>query len=91
MREEFEAWASSPAFGLRAGHFEKADDGEYLNYPTQCYFQVWQASRAAIVIELPQRWEFNAFGDPQKNDSGTELEHLEVVKAIEAAGLRVKS
>lgn len=53
MREEFEAWASSPDFGLRAGHFVKGDDGEYENYPTECYWKVWQASRAVLVIELP--------------------------------------
>lgn len=57
MREEFEAWASSPAFGLRAGHFVKGDDGEYLNYPTQCYLQVWQASRESLVIALPSAFE----------------------------------
>lgn len=46
-RAQFEAFALSPEFGLRAGHLEKDENGEYLNYPTQCYWQVWQASHPA--------------------------------------------
>lgn len=77
MREEFEAWASSPEFGLRAGHFVKGDDGEYVNYPTQCYWQVWQASRESLVIEVPElRLCCEDFG-------------VEFVKNIEAAGVKV--
>lgn len=78
LREEFETWASSPDFGLRAGHFVKGDDGEYLNYPTQCYWQVWQASRAALVVELPQEEPGYMYYAP------------DILEAIEVAGVRVK-
>lgn len=45
IQAEFEAWAGSKKFGLSKGHFKKDEDGEYLNFPTQCYWDVWQASR----------------------------------------------
>lgn len=77
MREEFEAWASSPEFGLRAGHFVKGDDGEYVNYPTQCYWQVWQASRESLVIDLPKV-------------IGSLMYSSDVYEAVEAAGLKVE-
>lgn len=103
-REEFEAWASSPEFGLRAAHFIKALDGEYANYPTQCYWQVWQASREALVIELPQIVAYEAGYDSLRdNDYASNPDELfdadevfalhrsiEVQEAIEAAGLKVK-
>lgn len=41
-RKEFEAWASSPEFGLTQAHFTLDEDGEYLNYPAHCYWLVWQ-------------------------------------------------
>lgn len=43
-REQFEEWASSPEFGLSQAYFLKDDEGEYINYPTQCYWVVWQAA-----------------------------------------------
>lgn len=86
MKSEFEAWASSPAFGLRPGHFAKDDDGEYVNYPTQCYWQIWQASREALVIELPPKWNRLTNSKMQAWDSGIE----DARKAIEAAGLKVR-
>lgn len=51
IQAEFEAWAGSKKFGLSKGHFKKDEDGEYLNFPTQCYWDVWQASRAALMVE----------------------------------------
>lgn len=81
-QNEFEAWASKD-FGLRPSHFTKDSEGDYLNYPTQCYFQVWQASREALVIELPNRDGVNMYG-------ADVLEINDVRKSIEAAGLKVK-
>jgi hypothetical protein len=81
--KEFEAWALQD-FGLREGHLVKGDDGEYLNYPTQCYFQVWQASRAAIEVELPIFTEFSDSDSP-----GYVLERC--VGMIEYQGLKVKA
>lgn len=64
---DFEAWAGSEAFGLSAAHFEKDDSGEYVNYPTQCYWLVWQASRAELVIELPQIAGFEGVYDSKRS------------------------
>ena len=49
MREEFEKWA-------RSNHYDTAlaeiiDDYEILR--TRCAWDIWQASRAALVVELP--------------------------------------
>jgi len=47
MRKEFEAWAVS------VGKYVSVDeDGEYNNAIVDDCWQAWQASRAAIVVEL---------------------------------------
>lgn len=89
MREEFEAWASSPEFGLRGGHFSRGEGGEYLNYPTQCYFMVWQASRAAIEVELPKPYsKHRMVSKPERYARSAAL--LEAGDAIESLGLKIK-
>ncbi|WP_312537652.1 hypothetical protein [Stutzerimonas nitrititolerans] len=81
---EFEAWVGSEAFGLSPAHFGKDEAGEYINYPTQCYWLVWQASRAELVIELPETDLTGSIG----------MAHKAAAKrcraAIEAAGVKVK-
>lgn len=87
-REEFEAWASSPAFGLSPGHFKKDEEGEYINYPAHCYWLVWQASRQALVVELPP---VDKAEKPYAcYEGGWNDMRREAVEAIEAAGARVK-
>lgn len=49
IRAQFEDFGSSPDFGLSLNHFIKDEDGRYLNYPTECYWLMWQASRAAML------------------------------------------
>lgn len=83
-REEFEAWASSPAFGLSPGHFKKDEEGEYINYPAHCYWLVWQASRQALEIVLPEPF-------PLGDGYGLGLDPEDTRAAIEAAGVRVKT
>ena len=86
MREEFEAavlrdWPSANLnicdvpFSLRAG--------QYVDECVQRAWWGWQASRAAVVIELP---------DPEIKDRPTCVEvAMDCCKeAIEAAGLQVK-
>jgi len=49
---EFEAWALRE-FGMTPAQLIKdAETGYYANYPTQCYLDVWRASRAEMVIQL---------------------------------------
>lgn len=48
MREEFEAWAISQKWCVdMAG-------GIYINTYVGCAWQAWQASRKALVVELPE-------------------------------------
>lgn len=104
-REQFEKFALSAEGGLFAG-LAKGEDGEYLNYAAQCYWLFWQASRAAVVVELPQVVAYEAGYDSIRDNEYAglpdrlpdfdydELFKLhrsdEVREAIEAQGLRVK-
>lgn len=74
-REEFEAfWLAPEQAELRASCAQG------------WAFEVWQASRAALVVELPQGSEPGDFTHP-----AMVIEIDEIVSAIEAAGVRVKS
>ena len=48
MRKEFEAFAKPHTYSL------KMIDGEYAAASTALLWQCWQASRQALVVELPQ-------------------------------------
>lgn len=53
MREEFEAWAMTSAYlGLSDTCMERFEDG-YLGGEVHAAWIAWQASREALVIELP--------------------------------------
>lgn len=94
MREEFEAFASTPEFGLRPGHFVRDENGGYESFPTQCYWEVWQASRAAIEVELPSSARMYFNGAPaEAYTDGIKCWHDGVDaarRAIESLGLKVK-
>ncbi len=49
-REQFEAWAKSKWDGELGS---KGSDGNYHFEPVQLQWEGWQASRAAVEIELP--------------------------------------
>lgn len=51
IREQFEAWAST-----RRYRFELNADGSYYDSCTYHAWQAWQASRTALVVELPEKW-----------------------------------
>jgi hypothetical protein len=51
MREEFEAWAANHY--LLGECVTDLEDGEYFDPEKQYAWEAWQASRAALVIELP--------------------------------------
>lgn len=77
MREEFEAWSAEHDYlgGCLAGRNSK---GEYFDVDMQHAWESWQASRAAIEVELPQEEPGYMYYAP------------EVVQAIESLGLKVK-
>jgi len=82
MREEFEFYALD-VFG---DYFNKAEECLVRSHDTYVYglvhtaWRAWQASRAAVVVELPQQ-------------SGVNLDWNQAIRycyqAIEAAGLKV--
>lgn len=86
MREEFEEWAVS------AGYWTKmvVDESDgcsvaiYANGQTRSAWQAWQASRKALVVELPTTW----------NASFTEkaivMDADSVVEALDTAGVAYK-
>ncbi|MBZ3666249.1 hypothetical protein [Pseudomonas monteilii] len=82
VREQFEKFALSSEGGLFPGHLAKGEDGEYLNYAAQCYWLFWQASREAVVVELPR---FDDYPASMERDMRESLR-----AAIEAQGLKVK-
>lgn len=53
MREEFEAWAITSAWMGLSGECLEFIDGGYVNCEVQAAWLAWQASREALVIELP--------------------------------------
>lgn len=54
MREEFEAWASSHFVDVGSGNpLKKGPNGHYGFYVVATAWKAWQASRAALRVELP--------------------------------------
>ncbi len=70
-------------------HYEltKREKGMYDSFWVEMVWWAWQASRQAVVVELPEPWEhYGIMGDV--NDPDIVLDHSSVVEAIKAAGLR---
>jgi len=81
MREEFEAWAVHQGYDLIRDDVVVA----YASEETDRAWAAWQASRAALVVKLPQGSEPGDFAHPVMV---AEVEA--VISAIESAGVRVK-
>lgn len=93
VREQFEKFALSSEGGLFPGHLAKGEDGEYLNYAAQCYWLFWQASREAVVVEMPSRASeaYREYFDDVEGGSFNEAAYIrDVRKAIEAQGVKCK-
>ena len=87
MREEFEAWITSPPLEkpVQVNPESSGFPGQYRAYEVQLAWESWQASRAALSIELPESY-------PRHRDSYIDVMDAElVVEAIEDAGVRVKT
>ncbi|EKT4568481.1 hypothetical protein QEM43_004199 [Pseudomonas putida] len=87
-REQLEKFALSAEGGLFAGHLAKGEDGEYLNYAAQCYWLFWQASREAVVVELPSPMDAPPYAS---YEGGWNDMRDEAVDGIEEQGLKVKA
>lgn len=77
-REQFEASAvirhKDETWAVEAGLLRRGDDGCYLIQWLEIEWEVWQASREAVVVELPDHFR------PSRE---------EVIAAIQAQGLKV--
>lgn len=91
MREEFEAWVSGRKVCTRYGAKLKTNpDGMYSDYRINDRWLAWQASRAALRVELPEKME------PTRNIYGNLIigsynAVLDAVKeTLQQAGIEVK-
>jgi len=103
IRDEFEAYAAT--MGWESRHMKLRPDGGYSDWGVQPLWLAWQASRAALVIELPQIVAFEACYDSLRENEYAGLPDQfsdfdadevlalhrsdEVRAAIEAAGVKV--
>ena len=97
MREEFEAWASEEAevrgVGELIGLLKDEHHDRYAMIWTQTAWVAWQASRTALVVELPQEgaaryWE--EFEDVEGQCFNWAKYNRHVKEALAIAGLKVK-
>lgn len=79
MREDFLVWHQAQVARLLE-HGEPTAAGVWRSMESM-YWEAWRASRESLVIELPDRLDYTG--------CSTVIE--ECKKAIEAAGLKVKS
>lgn len=79
MQKEFEMFVSG---SLPINALLKVD-GSYVNSLIRAYWDIWQASRAALVVEL------SSLPEASYNTTGTcYVSHVE--DALEAAGVKYK-
>lgn len=81
MREEFEAWAKLE--GLPTTYL--ASCGFYDAKATELCWQAWQASRKALVVELP-----TAFPLSDDKDSAEVAYVLDILEKLALAGVTYK-
>lgn len=93
-RKQFEAAAANKLNFDISTVIASRDGDSYDSKLISDWYGFWQASRAAIEIELPSRKAACAsgYGDGYLVDSlmGDALEYDETVEAIRAAGIKVK-
>lgn len=84
MREDFEKWECDSDQGPQTDPVWLMYDANTKSYPLdkiQSRWEVWQASRAAIEVELPS---------PHQGNFGWMHQDFTVQRAIEAAGIKWK-
>lgn len=67
MREEFEAWTADHGF-FGGCYLNRNPEGGYHDVDMQYAWESWQASRAALVIELPTRRD-EGYPSPRARDA----------------------
>ncbi|EMM7965253.1 hypothetical protein [Pseudomonas aeruginosa] len=96
MREEFEAWASSHFVDVGSGNpLKKGPNGHYGFYVVATAWKAWQASRAALRVELPDDGIEDCRRDWQNScrdnfDTGYCYATDRIIQALQQAGIEVK-
>ena len=92
MRDTYEAWAIQDAASVgrnlvidREGDWYIGKDALFLNLG----WASWQASREAVVVELPARKAYESHADTSNFKDGFNRCHTESRELIEAQGLKV--
>jgi sulfate adenylyltransferase subunit 1 (EFTu-like GTPase family) len=87
MREEFEAWIAQHHDGVKyARGLEMVLSGErYSSMEVEWAYRAWQASRAALCVELPH---FEQYDDDMVSGAATAINDCQ--HAIHAAGVKTK-
>ena len=78
IRDEFEAWAKSEQISIEVFAEDEQNAGEYYFLEAHCAWKAWQASRAALRVELPE------------NCKGMTLTVTEFHKQLDEAGVSYK-
>lgn len=84
-REQFEKWFSK-SYSCIAKLFRLNSEGEYENLTIRASWRAWQASRAAIEVELPE----NKWRPCDCIDVVIAFDRDDVIESIRAAGIKVK-
>jgi hypothetical protein len=87
MRDEFEAWALE---GWAEESLSRFSNGDYCGHTLNFCWLAWQASRAAVVVQLPELHTI-APDDDRKWHGCRNSTIRTCARAVEAAGLKVKS
>ncbi|EPF1449680.1 hypothetical protein ACSQPG_005612 [Pseudomonas aeruginosa] len=90
MREEFEAWASSHFVDVGSGNpLKKGPNGNYGFYVVATAWKAWQASRAALRVELPAKRSYSMYAT--KHECHAFNDAIEKAnEALQQAGIEVK-
>ncbi|MBI8355626.1 hypothetical protein JEY77_29225 [Pseudomonas aeruginosa] len=93
MREEFEAWIRTqvpePSHATALAY--SAGNDLYLNPHIQGRYEGWKASRAALMVELPEQriGALSVDGQPRYVDGWNDYRDR-VTEALQQAGIEVK-
>jgi len=88
MRAEFELALARHFWLKEEDHAFSSDEGEYVSELVQTAWEFWQASRAALVVELPEPITKESGYSEDDEYYNLALKHCQ--HQIEAAGVRVK-
>lgn len=89
MRDGFESWCLAKGYTLRPAETNCGIiiEGDYGHLTVQIAWQAWQASRAALVVELPELKSFNASDEP---DFAYEVAIDDIKCSLDDAGVGYK-